>query len=178
MNATQNPVDLAALQNGLYQVALSLDAVLVNGIQFGVLADLGSNEFLDKVAAQLQRDLARLEEQATLFPTAGGTDVGATLAELRTTCDEVLECVRELLTFRTSPLERLTHLASQLICLRENGVLLIEKLEECARVPQPFYRSRPTTSTAAVKAFLNDLERVLIQAWKDTSQRGQSECET
>lgn len=172
MNATQNPVDRATLQNGLYQVALSLDALLVNGIQFGVLADLGSNGFLDKVAAQLQWDLAGLEEQASLFPTVGGTEVGATLAELRATCDEVLECVRELRAFRTSPLERLTPLASQLICLREQGVLLIEKLEECVRIPQPFYRNRPAASTAAVKAFLNDLERTLIQAWKNSSHSG------
>src|ERR1700722_7073850 len=138
------------VQAAIYRVALSLDALLVNGIQNGVLRGEMFSGFLQTTASNLLRDLSSLEEQARMVPMTAETNVTAILEELRTRCQELIELVTGLKSFRRLPMEQLRSILSQIPLIREGCVQLLGELEACFRTPKPFYPSRPGHSTATV----------------------------
>ncbi len=165
MTTQQLPVDFPEVQGAIYGAALSLDAFLLNGIQFGVLQRGVFPLFLEKTEQNLMRDLASLEEQALHVPGVNQSQVKAILSALRARCQQLAELVSGLSSFTTLPLQQLRSTVSQLPLLRGECVRLIQNLEVCFRVPKPFYLSRPNHSTASVDDFLANLERVFVEAW-------------
>jgi hypothetical protein len=165
MTTKQFQVDFPEVQGAIYRVALSLDAFLLNGIQYGVLQRAVFNGFLQKTAASLLSDLASLEEQAPHAPVASQAKVGEVLAALRARCQQVIDLVTGMRSFRTLPLQQLRSAVSQVLLLRGECVQRVQELEACFRTPKPFYQSRPSHSTATVNDFLANLERVLTEEW-------------
>ena len=165
MNTKQLPVDFPEVQGAIYGVALSLDALLLNGIQYGVLQRAVFNGFLQKTADNLLRDLASLEEQAPHAPATSQPQVSKALAALRAKCQQLIHLVTGLTSFRTLPLEQVRSTVRQIPILREACVQLLQELEGCFRVPKPFYQSRPSHSTATVNDFLTNLERAFAEEW-------------
>ena len=101
MNTKQLPVDFPEIQGAIYGVALSLDALLLNGIQYGVLQRAVCNGFLQKTASNLLRDLTRLEEQAPHAPATSQPQDTKALAALRAKCQQLIHLVTGLTSFRT-----------------------------------------------------------------------------
>jgi hypothetical protein len=165
MNTKQSSADVPEVQAAIYGVALSLDAFLLNGIQFGVLQPTVGNGFLQKTASNLLRDLASLEEQGRHAPATSPPRVGEVLAALRATCQQVIELITGLSSFRTFPLQQLRATVSQIPVLRGECVQRIRELEACFQTPQPFYQSRPSSSSAAVNDFLANLQQLFAKQW-------------
>lgn len=163
MTANQPPEDFPAIQGAIYGVALSLDSFLLNGIPIGVFRGDVFKGFLEKVARNLLRDLATLEEETRRPATADQAQVTEILAKLRTNCQQLIDLVAGLISFRTLPLEQLRARVSRIPCLRDACVQQLQELEACFRTPKPFYQSRPTDSTASVNGFLADLENLFTQ---------------
>jgi hypothetical protein len=157
--------DFPDVQAAIYRVALSLDAFLLNGIQYGLLHRASSNDFLKKTAGNLLRDLASLEEQALHAPGDGQPRARELLAALRAACHQVIDLVTGLSSFRALSLDQLRSVVSQISPLREVCVQQIQELEGCFQTPTPFYESRPAGSVAAVSAFLANLERAFVDEW-------------
>lgn len=170
MNTKQLPIEFSKVQGAIYGVALSLDAFLVNGIQFGVLQRAVFDGFLQKTANNLLRDLASLEEQAPHAPVLSQPQVTEALAALRARCQELIDLVTGLSSFRDLSLEQLRATVSQVPLLREACVQRIQDLEGCFRIPKPFYPSRPAHSTVAVNDFLANLERAFAEEWRASKQ--------
>ena len=163
MNTKQLQDDFPEDQAAIYGVALSLDSFLLNGIPCGVLQHSVFPGFLEKTADNLLRDLARLEAQAPQAPLANQSKVSETLKALRDRCQQLIDLLTGLISFRNLSLEQLRYKVSQIPLLREACVQQIQVLEKYFQVPRPFYRSRPAYSTAAVNKFLADLENNFIQ---------------
>jgi hypothetical protein len=172
MNTRQLAVELPEVQGAIYGVALSLDAFLLNGIQYGVLEPAVFNGFLQKVAGNLLRDLVRLEEQASHACTTSQPQVTEALAALRARCQELIDLVSGLGSFRTLSLEQLRSTVAQIPHLRQACVQLLQELEGFFQTPQRFYQSRPAHSTAAVNDFLANLERSFVQEWHASAEHG------
>lgn len=170
MNTKQLPNDFPESQAALYRVALSLDAFLLNGIPYGVIHREGFNGFVEKTAGNLLRELANLEAQAVHAPIANQSKVTEALAALRGSCQQLIDVVTGLTSFRTLSLEQLRVTVSQIPLLREACVQQIQELEACLQTPNRFYPSRPAHSTAVVNDFLADLERVFIQEWSISTE--------
>lgn len=173
MSTAQLPVDLPEIQGAIYRVALSLDAFLVNGLQYGVLRQVTANGFLQKAAGTLLSDLTSLEEQARRAPATSQLKVTEALAGLRGKCQRLVDLVTGLSSFRTLPLEQLRSSVSQIPVLREGCVNQIQELEACLRTPEPFYQSRPAHSAAAVNDFLVNLEGIFAQEWSASTDGGE-----
>ncbi|HTU90436.1 MAG TPA: hypothetical protein VMF69_10205 [Gemmataceae bacterium] len=163
MNTKQLQNDFPEDEAAIYGVALSLDAFLLNGIPCGVLQQSLFPGFLEKVAGNLLRDLARLEAQAPHAPIASHPKVTESLTTLRARCQQLIDLVTGLSSFRSQSLEQLHTTVFQIPLRREACVRQIQELEEYFQVPRPFYQSRPAHSTAAVNNFLADLDRIFIQ---------------
>jgi hypothetical protein len=161
----QTPVDLPAIQEAIYRFALSLDSFLVNGIQYGVLQHVASEGFLERAAGNVVRDLVHLEEMAQPDLPARQTRVTEMLSVLRAKCQQLIDLVRGLGSFRTLSHEELQQAVSQIPALREGCVQRIQEIEGCFQTPKPFYQSRPVHSTATVDGFLADLERLFEEQW-------------
>jgi hypothetical protein len=165
MTTKQVPRDFPEVQGAIYEVALSLDAFLMNGIQYGVLQRALFPEFLQKTAANLLRDLASLEEQAPHASGASQDKIAELLASLRARCQQLVDLVAGLSSFRTLSLDQVRSTVSQVSLLRGECVQRIQELETCWGIPQPFYQSRPSRSTVAVNDFLANLERAFTEEW-------------
>lgn len=163
MNITEHQDDFPEDQAAIYGVALSLDAFLINGILYGVLQRDLLPGFLEKTADNLLRDVARLEAQSTHAPPASQPRMAEALTTLRIRCQQLIDLVSGLSSFRSLSLEQLRTTVSQIPLLREACVQQIQELERCFQVPKPFYQSRPMHSTAGVNNFLADLENIFIQ---------------
>jgi hypothetical protein len=146
-------------------VALSLDAFLLNGIQYGVLQRAVFPAFLGKTSSILLRDLTSLEDQAPQAPGGSQPKVTEVLAGLRAKCHQLIELIGGLSSFRTLPLQQVRVTVAQTLRLREECVQLIQELEGCFRTPKPFYSTRPSDSTATVTEFLGNLECVFTEEW-------------
>ncbi len=164
MITKQFELDLPAEQAPIYRLALSLDAFLVNGIQYGVLHRVAPG-FLQKTASNLMRDLASLDEQAQQAASDNRPRVVEVLASLKARCQRVVDLVNELSSFRALPLPQLRSLISQIMPLREECVQRIQEVESCLRTEHPFYLSRPSHSTATLNDFLANLERAFLEEW-------------
>jgi hypothetical protein len=165
MNTKQSAVDFPEVQDALYGMALSLDAFLLNGIPNGLLQRALFNGFLEKTAGNLLADLASLEERACEAPVANQPKVTEILGALRAKCQELIDLVMGLGSFRTLPLQHLRSTISQIPLLRAEFVQLIQQLEAGFRTPKPFYLSRPAHSTVAVNDFLAHLPQLFEEAW-------------
>jgi hypothetical protein len=157
--------DILAAKQEIYEVALSLDSFLIDGILYGVLPQAAFPGFLEKIAGNLLRDVASLEEQTPHAPHANQSKVGQVLATLRGKCQQLIDVVRGLSSFRTLPLEQLRATVAQIPPLREACVQHIQELEACFQIPKPFYPSRPPHARAAVDDFLANLEHLFTQEW-------------
>jgi 16S rRNA C1402 (ribose-2'-O) methylase RsmI len=165
MTTKQRPVDFPEIQEAIYRVALSLDALLVNGIQQGVLHHNVFPGFLEKTEESLKQDLTSLEEQTPLVCGVSQPQVTAILASLAARCQQLMDLVTGLASFTTLPLQRLRSILAHIPLLRGECVQLIQELEARCHVPKPFYQSRPGHSTAAVDEFLANLDRAFVEAW-------------
>lgn len=170
MNTNQHIDDFSEIQAIVYRVALSLDSFLLNGIPYGVIHREFFNGFLEKTASTLMTELASLEAQAPHAPLASQPNVAEALAALRAKCQQLIDLLTELTSFRALPLERLRSTVSQIPLLHDACVRQIQELEACFQTPKPFYPSRPAHSTAAVNDFLADLENIFIQEWNDSAE--------
>jgi hypothetical protein len=157
MTTKQLPADFPEVQGAIYRVALSLDSFLVNGIQYGVLQPVVSDGFLERTTSSLLTDLASLEGYAPNAPAATQPKITELLASLRTSCQQLIDLVLGLCSFRTLPPEHVRSAVSQIPILRKACVQRIQELEGCFPIPQRFYESRPAHSTAAVDDFLSTL---------------------
>jgi hypothetical protein len=165
MTTKQLPIDFPEVQAAIYGVALSLDAFLLNGVQYGVLQQATFPGFLEKTAGNLTRDLANLEKQVEKGPVAGQPRIAELLGALRTTCRQLIDLVTGLGSLRALSLEQVRSSVSLIPLLRGECVQLIQELEVSLGTPKPFYPSRPAHSSAAMTAFLANLERGFTEAW-------------
>lgn len=165
MNTQQLPEDVPAVQDAIYGVALSLDSFLLNGIPCGVFQDALFPGFLEKVAGHLLRDLAILERQAADAPGVRQPRISQTLAALRASCQQLIDRVAGLRSFRALPLPQVRAAVAQVAPLREECVQQLQELEVCLRTPQPFYQSRPGHSATAIRDFLAGLPRLFEEEW-------------
>jgi hypothetical protein len=160
MNTNQHQDDFPEVQGAIYRVALSLDSFLLNGIPYGVLQEAVFPGFLEKVAGNLLMPLASLEQHAPEAPGPSQTQVREVLAALRAKCQELIDLVTGLRSFRTLPLQQVRATISQVPLLRGKCAQLLQELEVCFKTPKPFYQFRPSHSTATVNDFLANLERM------------------
>ena len=162
MQRTQTiPLDL---QSAIYGAALSLDAFLLNGIQFGLLPRIAFGDFLQQTAGNLLRDLDTLDEQ-TGQALKGEPEIPGVLSSIRSRCRMLIGLVMGLRSFRSLPLPEVRLAVSQIAPLRAQCVRLIEDLEACLDTSKPFYRSRPERSTEAIDDFLSKLEPAFVEEW-------------
>jgi len=165
----QPPDDFPEVQGAIYGVALSLDAFLLNGIPYGVLQQAIGAGFLRKTASNLLRDLENLEKQALHAPVSSQPKVSEVLVALWAKCQQLIDLVTELGSFRTLSLRQVRATVARIPLLRGESVQRIQELEACFRTPKPFYQSRPAHSTAMVNDFLADLEQMFAEEWADSN---------
>lgn len=163
MATEQLEADFPAIQSAVYRVALSLDAFLVNGIPSGVIHRAAFPHLLDKIASNLLAEVTRLEEEVTYSAPTNQPEVNELLTALRAKCQQLVELVTGLSSFRTLPPHQLRSSIAQVVLLRGESVKVIQELEECLQIPQPFYLSRPAPANAAVNDFLTNLERLFVE---------------
>jgi hypothetical protein len=163
MNTNQHQDDFPEIQAAIYRVALSLDSFLLNGIPYGVLHGAVIPGFLEKTASNLLMPLASLEQLAAEAPASSQSRVREVLAALRVKCQQLIDLVTGLRSFRTLPLQQLRATISQIPLFWDECVQLIQELEACFHTPNPFYQSRPSHSTAMVNHFLANLERAFAE---------------
>ncbi len=161
----QPPDDFPKIQGAIYGMALSLEAFLLNGIPYGVLQQVIGAGFLQKTAGNLLRELESLESQAAQTPVSNRLKVREVLAALRAKCQQLIDLVTGLGSFRTLPLQQVRAAVAQIPTLRGECVQRIQELEACFQTPKPFYQSRPAHSTAMVNHFLADLEPMFTEEW-------------
>lgn len=145
MTAKQMPVDFPEVQAAIYGVALSLDAFLLNGISYGVLQQAVFPGFLEKTAGNLTRDLGRLEEQAANVPGADQCGIAELLAALKSRCQELIELVTGLRSFKALSLEQVRATVARIPLVRDVCVQRIQELEVRLGTPRPIYQSHPAT---------------------------------
>ncbi|MCI0460961.1 MAG: hypothetical protein L0Z62_28780 [Gemmataceae bacterium] len=165
MTTDQPQIDFPVAQAAIYGVALSLDAFLLNGIPYGVLQRSGFSGVLEKTAGNLLRDLASLEVHAPHAPAADQPKVREALGALRAKCQQLIDLVTELRSFRDLPPQELCSTVGRVPLLRAECVRLIQELEGYFQTPKPFYQSRPAHSTATVNDFLANLDRMFTEEW-------------
>jgi hypothetical protein len=154
MQTAHPPVDVHAIQRAIHRLALSLDAVLVNGLQYGVLQPVGGEGFLRKTIDTLMADLVRLEGL-----------VGTSAAPLRMHVEELTGMATALSPFRTWPLPLVEASVGRIRQQREACMLHIQQLETGLGVPNHYHLSRPTQAAAAVEAFLAQLDDAFVREW-------------
>jgi hypothetical protein len=165
MTATKNKDEHLEVQAAIARVALSLDAFLVNGIPNGVLNRPVFDGFLEKAAGSLLDQLTELEDFARGAPVPRQAKIGEDLAALRTGCQQLIDLVTGLISFRTLPLAQVRAVVSRIAPLRAGCVCLIEELEVQLQTTEHFFQSRPSHSAASLNAFLANLEAIFVQEW-------------
>lgn len=154
---TASPPDT---QSAIYRVALSLDALLLNGIAYGILQAGVLGDVLVRAATSLQTDLASLEEHVQQLSTDRHDQACAAFASLQASCQELTALLHRLRSFRETPSEHLRADVARILLLREECVRRLQELEQCFQVDKPFYQSRSTSATAAIASFLATLEQL------------------
>lgn len=162
MTVELDPVEIGA---AIYRVALSLDAFVVNGIQFGVLQP--GDGFLEKTAGILRRDLEILEKEAVRLRGGDHSDAKTTVVSLKASCQRLTETVGKLAGFRAQPIRNVHSMASEVARLREECVGSLKKLEGVFQISKPFYQTRSVESSTAIKEFLCRLESMIVDAWNE-----------
>ena len=100
--ATQQHQEVwSSAETAVSRVALSLDSLFVNGLLYGVIHGDAFNDFLQKPAEVLLRDVANLETKGAEASVTSG--VGELLSHLRAKCRQVIE---HLTSLRHSGLSR------------------------------------------------------------------------
>jgi hypothetical protein len=160
MNTDQRQEDVPKVQEAIYDIALSLDAFLLNGIPYGVLQNAVLSGFLEKTTDSLLRDLANLEKRGTDAPADKRAEIAATLRALRATCQRLIDLVTELTGFQSMTPQQLRSAVAQIPLLREDCVQKIQELEMHFATPKKFYLSRSHHSTSSLNAFLSNLEQL------------------
>src|SRR5436190_18607539 len=130
MSAMQLPVDFPEVQAVICRVALSLDSFLVNGIPYGVIQREFFNGFLQKTASNLLGELASLEQQSSQAPVSSQPRLNEALAALRANCQELIDLLTGLSSFRSLPIEQLRAAVAKIPPLREACVQRIQELEQ------------------------------------------------
>jgi hypothetical protein len=166
MNSKQLQDDLQEAQAAIYRVALSLEAFLLNGIPYGVIQRDIFNGFLENAAGNLLTEVTRLEEQASHAPDRNRSKITGVLKQLRAKCQQLIERVTGLISFRILSPENLRSAVSQLPLLHQDCVRQIQELETYFVTSKPFYQSRPAHAAAVMNAFLNNLEKLFAQETK------------
>jgi hypothetical protein len=170
---TKQQLELPPVQAAIYRVALSLDAFLLNGIQYGVLPRTAIDGFLHKTANNLLRDLEGLEQHAPDAPTTEQPKVQDLLIALRGRCQQIIHVATKLNSFRTFSLQQLHSTVSEIPRLRAECAQLIQELEGCYRIAKPFYQSRPEYLTALFDHYLANLEQRFAEELAASSTAGQ-----
>ncbi len=160
MNTTRIQEHFPAVQGAIYGVALSLDAFLLNGLPYGVLHEAVFPGFLEKVADNLMRDLASLEQHSPHAPDASQPKIRQVLAALRATCQQLIDLVTGLCSFRTLPIQEVRATLSRIPSIRGECAQMLQELEVCFQTPTPFYQSRPSHSITMMNDFLANLDRL------------------
>lgn len=155
MQTEHPPVDGQAIQGAIHRFALSLDAVLVNGVSFGILQPVGGEGFLRKTINTVMADLARIEGQ-----------VGTSAAPLRLHAEQLVETALALAAFRSWPLSLVESTVDRLRRQREACMTQVRQLETAVGVPNHYHLSRPAHAAAAVEAFLSDLNDAFVREWE------------
>lgn len=163
MKTKQGPMDASDIQKAIYSVALSLDAILINGIQMGVFQQNIFPGFLQKTAGALERNLAILEEKVFQGTSPRQPKIKEIMAALQANCRQFIELVTDLSTFRTRTIEEVRSIISQIPPLREACVQCIQELEGFLGTTKPFYTSRPAHLSEMINDFLVNLERFTIE---------------
>lgn len=174
MNAQHHQDDFPESQTAIYRVALSLDSFLLNGIPIGTIHGDVHRGFLEKVAGNLLTELAMLEQYASQTLGAGQPEVRETLTMLRIKCQQLIDLVTDLRSFRSFSPEQLRSAVSRIPPLRGECVRLIQELECYFHIPKPFYQSRPDHSTTSVNAFLDNLERMFLEERSASEGKGKN----
>lgn len=149
-----------SLQAALHRVALSLDALIVNGTQFGLLHPVPG--FLDKVAGILVADLGRLEASV-------GDE--AEVAALSAACSRALQRMKGLEGFRRQSWFDILASVAALIEERAAFMRLVREIEERLGIVQPFHLARSAHSAEAVDAFLTTLDKAFAEEWTLANDR-------
>ena len=160
----QNQDDFPVVQAHIYRLALSLDSLVVNGVQFGAISSAFPG-MVRRQADTLLADLETLEQDRPLVAVAKQQRANEALAAVRTEIGRMIDLITRLIAFRSLSLLEVHHAVSQIAILRDQCVALIEELERCFATPKPFYETRPTTSAEALNCFIADLDRLLEDAW-------------
>lgn len=167
MSTTEPRLESSEVEAAIHRVALSLDAFLVNGLQYGALGRVTADGLLTKAAASLLTDLASLAEQVRQA-APDQAPVAEGLAGLRAQCQHLVELVTGLKSFRTLPLEQVRGAAQRIVALRDTCAAHIRQLEISLRVPRSYSSSRPAIAAAAVERFLAGLEETFTREWADS----------
>src|SRR5262249_54606786 len=131
MTANQLPAEFPDLQAAIYGVALSLDAFLLNGIPYGVIQRAVFTGFVENTAGDLLREIGNLETLVLQGPFASHRRVAEVLALLRARCQQLIDVVAGLSSFRSLPLQQLRSTVSQIPLVRGECEELIQELEAC-----------------------------------------------
>ena len=149
------------IQADIYRFALSLDSLLVNGIQYGVLQAGWYNGFVEKLSATLLNDLEVLGKHLPLAPVGEQQKASETIGEMRFEIACLIDLVVRLISFRSLSSAALLSALAALCRHRQETVRLIGDLEKCYHTPKPFYANRPHDATLNVDAFLAGLPAIL-----------------
>lgn len=160
--------DSPAVHGAIHGAALSLDSFILNGIPCGVLQESAFPGFLEKLAGNLLRDLARLEQHVSGASQVESRQVLAALVEK---CRQLIDLVSGLRSFRALPLDKLRTAVVQIPLLHEECAQLIQRLEACLRIPKPLYQPRAGHSTSATDDFLANLGKVFEEEWATSGTR-------
>lgn len=172
MAVKQLPIESSDLQNGISKVALSLDAFLINGIQYSVLVQAGLTGLLTKTASNLIRDLDALEELISHVPSINQGKALSLLENVKSTSQELIQLVTGLIPFRSIPVPQWLPHVAEITQLRDQCVQQITDLETCLQTGEAFYSSRSSDSTTSVEQFLGDLENFLMREWNKANKVG------
>jgi hypothetical protein len=166
MNTIQNHNEIPDVQAAIYRVALSLDSFLMNGIPCGVIRQAYFNGFLQETAATLRTQLSDLETFIRQAPKDSQPKTREVLGALKGKCQELIDLVTELSSFRDLPQQQVHDGVSKIPLVRGQCVHLIQELEGFFQTPKPFYQTRPAHSTTAVNDFLANLDRLFTEEWQ------------
>ncbi len=147
MSVTNTKASVPETQFALERVALSLDAFLLNGIPCGVIGNAVFGGFLEKTAGTLLDDLANL-------------DACVAAEDLRAKCQQLIDLAKDLIPFKTLPLDQVRLKVAQISLIRGECVRLLQQLRNEYGTPA---RNRP--SSASVDSFLANLETAFVQEW-------------
>ncbi len=153
------------VQADIYRLALSLDSLFVNGVQFGIFQPTLSNGLLEKLSGALLKDVETVHQDIRHAPPGEQHNLQATYEALRTELADLTDLVGRLVSFQLLALTDLRDAVSRLVCQREEGVRLINALETCFQTAQPFYATRSREASAAVERFVADLPRRFEAEW-------------